>query len=206
MIKKDPRNARVHNTRNQRAIRESLELGAGRSILVDADNVIIGGNGVFAEAEKLGIPVRVVDSDGSELIAVRRTDLHTDDAKRKALAVADNRTGDLSHFDDAAVVDLLKEAGDFALKAGFSAAEITRIAETVDRQKGGDTPEVEFAQELLECHNYVVLVFDNEVDWLQAQTLLKLKSIRSHGKLKQNGIGRVVRGPAAIAMIQRGAK
>lgn len=206
MIKTDSRNARVHNTRNRRAIRESLELGAGRSILVDADNVIIGGNGVFTEAEKLGIPVRVVDSDGSELIAVRRTDLHTDDAKRKALAIADNRTGDLSHFDDAAVVDLLKEAGDFALKAGFSAAEITRIAESVDRQKGGDAPEVEFAQELLECHNYVVLVFDNEVDWLQAQTLLKLKSIRSHGKLKQNGIGRVVRGPAAIAMIQRGAK
>ena len=206
MIKQDPRNARVHNTRNQRAIRESLELGAGRSILVDADNVIIGGNGVFTEAEKLGIPVKIVDSDGSELIAVRRTDLHTDDAKRKALAIADNRTGDLSHFDDAAVVDLLKEAGDFALKAGFSAAEITRIAESVDRQNGGDAPEVEFAQELLECHNYVVLVFDNEVDWLQAQTLLKLKSIRSHGKLKQNGIGRVVRGPAAIAMIQRGAK
>ena len=206
MIKQDPRNARVHNTRNQRAIRESLELGAGRSILVDADNVIIGGNGVFTEAEKLGIPVKIVDSDGSELIAVRRTDLHTDDAKRKALAIADNRTGDHSHFDDAAVVDLLKEAGDFALKAGFSAAEITRIAESVDRQNGGDAPEVEFAQELLECHNYVVLVFDNEVDWLQAQTLLKLKSIRSHGKLKQNGIGRVVRGPAAIAMIQRGAK
>ena len=206
MIKVDSRNARVHNTRNQRAIRESLELGAGRSILVDADNVIIGGNGVFTEAEKLGIPVKIVDSDGSELIAVRRTDLHTDDAKRKALAIADNRTGDLSHFDDAAVVDLLKEAGDFALKAGFSAAEITRIAESVDRQNGADAPEVEFAQELLECHNYVVLVFDNEVDWLQAQTLLKLKSIRSHGKLKQNGIGRVVRGPAAIAMIQRGAK
>jgi len=206
MIKLDPRNARKHDKRNQRAIRESLELGAGRSILVDADNVIIGGNGVFAEAEKLGIPVRVVDSDGSELIAVRRTDLKTDDAKRKALAIADNRTGDLSHFDDSAVVDLLKEAGDFAGKAGFSAAEITRMAENVDRKLGNDSPEVEFAQELLECHNYVVLVFDNEVDWLQAQTLLKLKTIRSHGKLKQNGIGRVVRGPAAIAMIRESAR
>lgn len=205
MIKTDPQNARIHSARGQRAIRESLSLGAGRSILIDADDVIIGGNGVYSEAEKLGIPVRIIDSDGSELIAVRRTDLKTDDAKRKALAIADNRTGDLSHFDDAAVTTLLKEAGDFANLAGFSAAEITRMAENVDRKLNDDAPEVEFAQELLECHNYVVLVFDNEVDWLQAQTLLRLKSIRSHGKLKQNGIGRVIRGPAAIAMIRGGA-
>ena len=63
-------------------------------------------------------------------------------------------------------------------------------------------PEVEFTQVLSESHNYVVLYFDDEVDWLQAQTLLDLKPVRlmstKHGENNVNGqkigIGRVLRG------------
>ena len=99
-IKKDPRNYRRHTEAGNDLISQSLaECGAGRSILVDKDGNIIAGNQTFTEAQKLGIPVRVIDIDGSELIAVRRTDLGTQDLKRKQLAVIDNLATDKSEFD-----------------------------------------------------------------------------------------------------------
>ena len=54
----DPRNARSHPDRNRSAVEKSLrELGAGRSIVVDRDGVIVGGNAVYKQAVKLGIPL-----------------------------------------------------------------------------------------------------------------------------------------------------
>lgn len=48
MVKFDRRNYRKHGDRNRKLIRKSLdELGAGRSIVIDAEGEIIGGNGVF---------------------------------------------------------------------------------------------------------------------------------------------------------------
>lgn len=51
----DPRNARVHDKKNENAIAQSLRKnGAGRSIVIDSENVIIGGNGVFARHKNSG--------------------------------------------------------------------------------------------------------------------------------------------------------
>ena len=99
-IKFDKRNYRRHDKKNKSLIKKSLEkFGAGRSIVVDAEGEIIGGNGVYEQAQKLGLKTRVVETDGSELVVVKRTDLKTDDEKRKALAVMDNSTSDTSEFD-----------------------------------------------------------------------------------------------------------
>lgn len=99
-IKQDKKNYRKHGDRNKAMIRRSLEeCGAGRSILIDNENTAIAGNGVLEQAEKLGIPIRVIESNGSELIAVKRTDLSPDDPKRKELALADNATTDASDWD-----------------------------------------------------------------------------------------------------------
>lgn len=99
-IKLDENNYRIHDDRNKKLISKSLkEYGSGRSILLDKDGVIIAGNGTFEQAKELGIPVKVIESDGTELIAVKRTDLATDDEKRKGLAIMDNSTTDSSKFD-----------------------------------------------------------------------------------------------------------
>lgn len=96
----DHRNYRKHNDRNKKLIRQSLEeLGAGRSILADNDGEIVAGNGVFEQAQKLKIPVRVIETDGTELIAIKRTDLSTEDPRRKKLALADNATSDSSEWE-----------------------------------------------------------------------------------------------------------
>ena len=113
-IKFDAHNFRYHNAENKKMIRDSLsELGAGRSIVMDNQNELIAGNGVYEQAQKLGMPVRIIETDGSELVVVKRTDLATDDMKRKKLAAADNAISDhvewnaeeirLSGLDDATI-------------------------------------------------------------------------------------------------------
>ena len=49
-IKKDHRNYRIHDENNKTLIKKSVdELGAGRSILIDSENEIIAGNGVYEQ-------------------------------------------------------------------------------------------------------------------------------------------------------------
>lgn len=99
-IKLDKRNYRKHSDKNKALIKKSLEeCGAGRSILIDAEDEIIAGNGVYEQAKALNIPVKIVETDGSELIAVKRTDLQTADIQRQRLAVMDNSANDTSEFD-----------------------------------------------------------------------------------------------------------
>ena len=74
-------------------------------------------------------------------------------------------------------------------------------------EKKEEKPEVEFTEELLEEHNYIVLYFTNEVDWLQAKTLFKLKAVKALDSKKgfeKQGIGRVLNGAEAIEIIREG--
>ena len=96
----DAHNYRVHDERNLKLIKKSLkECGAGRSILIDADGEIIAGNATYKTAQETGIPVKIIKTDGNELIAVQRTDLSTKDKKRKKLALMDNSTSDKVAWD-----------------------------------------------------------------------------------------------------------
>lgn len=99
-IKFDKRNYRKHNEKNKKLIKKSLEeCGTGRSIIVDSNEEIIAGNGVYEQAKAMNIPVKVIETDGTELIAVKRTDLNTADEKRIKLAILDNSTADSSEMD-----------------------------------------------------------------------------------------------------------
>lgn len=99
-IKIDPNNPRYHSDRNKELIQKSLEdNGAGRSILADASGVIIAGNGTYEQAQKLGMDIQVVKTDGTKLVVLQRDDLDTDDPRRKSLVIADNATTDTSEWD-----------------------------------------------------------------------------------------------------------
>lgn len=100
-IRFDKRNYRKHSKKNKALIKKSLEeLGAGRSVVIDREGELIAGNGVYEQAKALGMQVRVVETDGSELVVVKRTDLATEDEKRRKLALADNSASDTSEFAD----------------------------------------------------------------------------------------------------------
>lgn len=98
-LKQDKRNYRKHNERNLNLIKKSVsEVGLGRSVVIDNENEIICGNGLVSTLDK-NTPIKVIETDGSELVVVKRTDLKTDDEKRKQLAIMDNSTSDSSEFD-----------------------------------------------------------------------------------------------------------
>lgn len=68
------------------------KLKAGRSILIDKDNRIIAGNKTAEVADKLGMKLRIIEAQGDELIAVKRSDVDIDTKQGRELALADNIT------------------------------------------------------------------------------------------------------------------
>ncbi len=124
-LQSDKRNANKGSPRGDKMIEDSLrQYGAGRSILIDKYGAIIAGNKTVENAGQIGMDdVIVVQSDGTKLVAVQRTDLDLDkDKMAKELAIADNRSSQVSLDWD---VDVLKElATEIELDKFFSAEEL----------------------------------------------------------------------------------
>lgn len=124
----DTGNANKGTKRGNDAVAHSLkEYGAGRSILIDKNGVIIAGNKTVSNAAAAGInDVIVVQSDGTQIIAVQRTDLSLlDDPKAKQLAIADNRTSELGIDWNPEILGQLAEGMD--LQPFFTDEELAEI-------------------------------------------------------------------------------
>ena len=148
-IKFDALNYRTHDEKNLKLIKKSLkELGAGRSIVIDSEGEIIAGNATYKQAQELGLPVQVIETDGKRLIVVKRTDLKTQDKKRKRLALMDNSTSDKVQWDfDHIAADFdLSELPDFGIEAlpdmapvqAVEEDDVPEVSETTPRTKKGD--------------------------------------------------------------------
>lgn len=135
----DCANANKGTERGATQLAISLErLGAGRSIVLSADGVILAGNKTAEQAGQLGMErLLVVDSDGTQLVAVRRTDLHSTDAKARELAVADNRISEVGLLWDAEALAQLK-LDDIPLDAYFRPDELDALMMQAAEEGGGD--------------------------------------------------------------------
>ena len=91
----DDKNFNKHTEYGMSLIEKSLRNnGAGRSILIDKNNRIIAGNGVVETAAQIGLDdVQIVETDGTKIIAVKRTDIDLDSKQGREMALADNATG-----------------------------------------------------------------------------------------------------------------
>jgi len=96
-LQHDPNNANKGNDRGRKAVDDSLtKYGAGRSIVVDQNGVVIGGNKTLDAAKAAGIDIEVIKTKGEKLVVVQRDDLDLlQDEKARKLAYADNRAGEL---------------------------------------------------------------------------------------------------------------
>jgi hypothetical protein len=114
-LKPDKANARKHNPRNTGMIARSLqETGFGRSILLANDGTILAGNATVDAAGEVGLDdVLIVETDGTKVIAVKRTDLDPGSEMATKLALYDNRTAELASW-DADVLDVLKDEMDLS--------------------------------------------------------------------------------------------
>jgi len=129
-LKQDHKNARKRTDRSAKLIAESLQrYGAARSIVIDEENRILAGNGTIAGAKAAGIKnVRIIETDGTEVIAVKRTGLSEDE--KVGLALADNRTSDLSDW-DAEMLQQLSEEHD--ISPWFEGDDLSEIIGEVEQ-------------------------------------------------------------------------
>jgi hypothetical protein len=135
-LKHDPQNARMRTVRGLSMIEQSLNRnGAGRSILIDEDDTILAGNGVIDAAAAAGIEkVRVIEAEGDEIIAVRRSNLTGD--QKTEMALFDNRTAELATWDTSVLADLRE---DHDLGIMWFDDELDRVITGTSDESGGDT-------------------------------------------------------------------
>jgi 16S rRNA G966 N2-methylase RsmD len=121
------------------------ELGAGRSILVDKNGIILAGNHAQEAFVNAGMDdVIEVQTDGKQIVVVKRTDLDADSSAGKKMAIMDNRTSEQGLAWDAVVVeDLLNE---IKQDEGELDAYLETLAKDTGAQIGDEPPEDAGAQ------------------------------------------------------------
>ena len=177
----DDKNYNSGNEFGNSLIEKSLRnLGAGRSILIDKNNRIIAGNKTVENAVAIGLEdMQIVESDGTKIIAVKRTDIDLDSKKGRELALADNASA------KANIVwnheNLKEDWGDDELK-GWGIEEIITDADNVDSINDGE--EIIFSQsaQIEPPKEYILIMTEpNSTDWEDLKLRLKLKMVRRGG-------------------------
>ena len=124
----DDRNFNKGNEQGAQLLERSVrECGAGRSVLIDKDNRLVGGNkaqkGFKAAGKK---KVIIVDSDADTLVAVRRKDVSLDSAEGRKMAYLDNLTTQVNLTWDQTELEAVQadvegfDIADFGVDLGFA--------------------------------------------------------------------------------------
>ena len=126
----DDKNFNKHTEYGMSLIEKSIRNnGAGRSILIDKNNRIIAGNGVTEIAGQIGLDdVQIVETDGTKIIAVKRTDIDLDSKQGREMALADNATASVDLAWDEEQIQFAEEefgmvAEDWGVNLDFDADE-----------------------------------------------------------------------------------
>ena len=157
--------------------------------------IVFGGNMRTAANQELNRPTMPA------MKYIPETDEDRETIKRRALL--DNGSFGAWDFDALANEWDDLPLTDWGIPAWNVEEEVKKVQK--DEEKAAQVP---FTEILGEEHNYVVLYFDNEVDWLQAQTLFDIKPVqamptRKDGECaesfsKRIGVGRVLNGAKAL--------
>lgn len=193
-------NSRTHDKEQIEQICKSIkEYGWTNPVLIDEKGMIIAGHGRVEAGKKLDI---------KEVPCIVLSGLT--ETQKKAYVIADNKMALNAGWNEELLKielrSLQQENFDLGL-VGFDEKEIEKILGEIEIE---EEPEEEFTEILNEEHNYIILYFDNEIDWLQAESLFNLKKVkcpstRRDGKINKNmkrvGLGRVLKGSEAIKKI-----
>ena len=167
-----------------KSIKDFPEMLEKRPLIVNKDLICLGGNMRLKAAREAGVKKIWIDvADWSE-------------EKQREFIIKDN--SGFGEWD----WDILANEWDNE-KLNEWGLEVPEIKESNEINE----QEIEFSEYLDESHNYVLLTFDNEIDWLSAQTHFDLKSVyskRANGKPWSKGIGRVIRGDEYLKKLKDG--
>ena len=184
-VKNNPNNPRVIKNDDFRKLVKSIKEAPWmlqlRSIIVNDNNIVLGGNQRLRACKEAGL---------KEVYIIKASSL-TEQQQREFIVKDNLSSGEwdwdalANKFDS----DQLQDWG-LTLPLGTDTLE---------------TGEVEFSTELDQQSNYVVLKFNKDIDFLQIQQMLDLKTVsskRKNGKPWSKGIGRVIDGTDALIKIK----
>lgn len=174
-VKPYPNNPRKNDEAVLGVMNSIEKFGFNSPILLDADSVVICGHTRLRAAKRLAMDY---------VPCVYLTDLTDDEVK--AYRLADNKVSEKAEWDVKKLEEELLSLASFEIDMSLFGFE---------EEEEEEKPEIEFADELLLEHNYIVLYFDNPLDWQLAQEKYGLEKVKSLGsKSVSKGIGRVVCG------------
>ena len=185
-------NTKKHDETQIKNVAESIKkYGWVQPLVIDNDGTIVIGHCRALAAEKLGI---------EEVPCVVVSDLTEEEIN--ALRIVDNKTNESPWDFDLLSAELPEiDLSDFDFDFGIEDEEgKTEIVED-------EAPEVEFSEILGEENNYLVLQFKTDIDWLNAQSIFGLETVKSYstrkdGKVTKNmerkGVARVLDGAKVL--------
>jgi ParB-like chromosome segregation protein Spo0J len=202
-LKPNPKNPNKHPEAQIEALAKLIRhLGWRAPVTVsNRSGLVVRGHGRLMAAERLGLETVPVDYQDYASEADEWTDL-----------LADNRIPEFAAMDDELTAKLLSDlekiADDIEI-TGYTQKDLQKMIRANEKKNQNEAGEVEFTEELHESSNYVVLYFNNDIDWLNAMSLFDLKTVKAlHSKpgFEGRGIGRVLDGPKAINKILAGSR
>ncbi len=195
-IKLYPNNAKIHTAEQIEQIKKSIQEFGFNDPIGIWHGECVEGHGRIIAATELGL----------ERVPVIRLDSLTDE-QRKAYALVHNKLTMNTDFN----VDLLGIELDSILNFKMEEFGFEFNEEMDEQWKEIEKPEETFTEVLGEEHNYIVLYFDNQVDWLQLQSLIDVEekmnlSTRKDGVISENmkrkSVGRVFNGKEILERLR----
>lgn len=181
-------NNKEHDKEQVNMIANSIkEFGFNQPLVVDANNIVVVGHWRLLAAKELWL---------EKVPCIKLEDLSDEQVKK--YRILDNKLNE----SDWAELNLRKDL-DMLEDMNFGDLELDKedlfpeLFEELGDKKKEEEPEIKFTEELGEENNYIVLFFDDSVDWLQAQSLFGLETVDaldSKEGYRRRGVGRVING------------
>jgi site-specific DNA-methyltransferase (adenine-specific) len=192
-LKPYKKNAKKHNKEQVEQIANSIkEFGFTQPVIIDKNNCVVAGHGRILGAKKAGlkqVPTVTLEELTEEQI--------------KAYRLVDNKLNE-SEWDS----DLLKQSLDEIAEMDMDlfGFEIDTLQDGIIEVE----PEVPFTEILNEENNYIVLKFNNKIDWLNAMGMFGIEKAKAYPTRKERnkksfgmraGVGRVLDGQKALERV-----
>ena len=182
------KNTKKHDDVQINNVAESIkQYGFVQPIVIDKNNVVVIGHCRLLAAKKLkmeDVPCVCVEDLTEEQV--------------KALRIVDNKSNESDWLNDILELELTDvDLSDFDFDFGLDKK----------KEKEEIEGEVEFSEILGEENNYLVLQFKTDIDWLNAQSIFGLETVKSYstrkdGKVTKNmerkGVARVLDGAKVL--------
>lgn len=189
-IKPYENNPRINDDAVRDVANSISNFGFDVPITVDKKGVIVTGHTRYKAAKELKL---------KEVPVIRLA--HLTDAQIKAYRLADNKVAEKSEWHNAKLELELVQLEE--LKIDMSAFGF--VKEAIEEQAKSQGKQLD-AMELkaFEHYDYVVFVFDNQMDWLNVLQAFDIKRVDGgYNGIRKVGLGRVIRGEKLVEKLGR---